>query len=260
MAGQFEGKVALVTGAGSGIGRATALAFAREGARVVIGNRRTDAGTATVDLIRKAGGEAAFRPTDISRSEDVAALVQFAVEHFGRLDYACNNAGNAVGGGTPAHEYTEADWNAVIATNLTGTWLCLKYQIREMLRLGGGAIVNVSSIGGITASTIAGVAYGASKHGIIGLTKTAAIEYAKSGIRINAICPGYIITEIYEDFFRKDPELEGTLAAREPIGRLGSVEEAAQSVLWLCSPASSFVTGVALPVDGGYTATAARFA
>jgi NAD(P)-dependent dehydrogenase (short-subunit alcohol dehydrogenase family) len=251
MAGQFTGKVALVTGGGSGIGRATALAFAREGALVVVSDVTIAGGEESVRLIKAAAGEAAFVATDVTRPDEVQQLIQRVVESYGHLDYAHNNAGVVAGGRT--HETSVEDWTRVIGVNLTGVWLCMKHEITQMLRQGGGAIVNTASGLGLVGDA-GTTAYVASKHGVVGLTKTAALQYAQQGIRVNAVCPGYIRTPMTAEFFA-DPERRSRVIARyEPVGRIGEPEEVAAAVVWLCSNAASFVTGVAFPVDGGYVA------
>jgi NAD(P)-dependent dehydrogenase (short-subunit alcohol dehydrogenase family) len=253
MSGQFDSKVALVTGASLGIGRACALAFAREGAKVVIADVLIDAGEETVHLIKEAKGEAFFFKCDVSKSTDVEALVTTAVGTYGRLDYACNNAGIE---GTQAltADYPEEIWNRVIAINLKGVWLCTKYEIPQMLKQGGGAIVNMASILGMVGFANAS-AYVAAKHGVIGLTKTAAIEYATQGIRVNAVCPGFIYTPMLERAGMKEgTELYTMVANLHPLKRMGTPAEVAEVVIWLCSDAASFVTGHAMLVDGGYVA------
>jgi len=247
-----EGKVALVTGGGSGIGRATALTFAREGAKVVVADVVVAGGEETVRLIKAAGGEASFVEADMAKAAEVEALVQKAVATYGRLDCAHNNAGIEGATGKTA-DYNEADWDRVISINLTGVWLCMKYEILQMLKQGGGAIVNTASDAGLL-----GVpqmpAYVASKHGVVGLTKTAALEYAKSGIRVNAVCPGVIKTPMVERITGQRPGRAERMTAAEPVGRMGKPEEIAEAVVWLCSEAASFVTGLPMPVDGGIAA------
>jgi NAD(P)-dependent dehydrogenase (short-subunit alcohol dehydrogenase family) len=252
MSDGLRGKVALVTGAASGIGRAAALAFASAGARVVVADVAREAGERTVGEIRAAAGDAIFVACDVSRAPEVEAMVAEAVATYGRLDCAFNNAGIGLTY-TPLHELDEERWQRILAVNLTGVWLCMKYEIRQMLTQGGGAIVNTASIDGLSGA--AGLAdYVASKHGVVGLTRTAALEYATRGIRVNAVCPGMIRTPMVEAGIRERPELEARLIAQEPVGRLGTPEEIAAAAVWLCSDAASFVTGHAMPVDGGFLA------
>ena len=253
MAGRFEGKVALVTGAGSGIGRATSLAFVREGARVVVSDINSEGGEETVSMIRHSGGEAAFIHANVTRADQVEAMVAKTVEAYGRLDAAFNNAGIATINRVPIHEYPEDEWDRIVDIDLKGVWLCMKYEIPHMLRQGSGAIVNTSSIAGLVAMP-GRSAYVASKHGVIGLTKTAALEYAKQGIRVNAVSPGYIRTPMVEPVIAANPALEKQIVANQPIGRLGTPEEIAEAVLWLSSDAASFVTGHTMAVDGAYVA------
>jgi NAD(P)-dependent dehydrogenase (short-subunit alcohol dehydrogenase family) len=251
--GQFESKVALVTGAGSGIGRATALAFAREGARVVVSDAVPESGEQTVRIITTDGGDAKFLQANVTVSEDVQGLVTGALKAYGRLDYAHNNAGiSGSTAGVLAADIPEEAFDRVIDVNLRGVWLCLKYEVPAILSSGGGAIVNTASITGVVA-TEANPAYAASKHGVIGLTKSFALAYAGDGLRVNAVCPGYIDTPMF-DRLRADPGRAQSIIARHPVGRLGTADEVAQAVVWLCSDASSFVTGHALIADGGYTA------
>jgi NAD(P)-dependent dehydrogenase (short-subunit alcohol dehydrogenase family) len=250
----FEGKVALVTGAGSGIGRASALAFAHAGACVVISDVDAPGGEETVRQVTDAGGLARFVRTDVTDEQQVEALVAATVESFGRLDYAHNNAG--VGAPPVAlHEADRASFDHVLAVNLTGVWLCLKYEARQMLQQGGGAIVNTASLAGLIGFPM-NVAYSASKHAVIGLTRTAALEYARAGIRVNAVCPAFVRTPMVERFVEvSGPRMSfERLAAMQPMGRLGTVEEVADAVVWLCSDAAGFITGHALPLDGGTTA------
>ena len=249
----LEDKVALVTGASAGIGRATAIAFGEQGAKVVVAARRREQGEETVEMIRSRGGEALFVSADVSKAAQVEALVKKAVDAFGRLDIACNNAGIAGPHLVFTADFPEEDWDNVMATNLKGVWLCLKYEIRQMLAQKGGAIVNVSSVAGLIGGWF-NSAYYASKHGIIGLTKAAAVEYAKDGIRINAVCPGTIRTQLAEQtmFKKKDHVSDVRQAALHPIGRIGTPEEVAAAIVWLSSEAASFVVGHALAVDGGF--------
>ena len=252
MAGRLDGKVALVTGGGSGIGRATCRAMAREGARVVVADVVVEGGEETVTMIKDAGGEATFVKADVSKAAEVEAMVATVIDTYGRIDCAFNNAG-IEGPVCSTVEYTEEDFDRVVGIDLTGVWLCMKYEIPHMLKQGGGAIVNTASVAGLVG--FQGIsAYVASKHGVNGLTKTAALEYAKSGIRVNSVCPGVIETPMVKRAFEKSPGMEEGVAAVEPVGRLGQPEEIAEAVVWLCSDAASFVTGVPMAVDGGLVA------
>ncbi len=252
MAGQLDEKVALITGAGSGIGRASALAFAREGAKVAVADIVVEGGEETVRMVKEAGGEAFFIKVDVSNATDVEAMVNTVVDTYGRIDCAYNNAG-IEGRLASTDEYPEDVFDKVIDINLTGVWLCMKYELPHMLKQGSGAIVNTASGAGLIG--VAGMsAYVASKHGVVGLTKTAALEYAKSGIRVNAVCPGLIQTPMVERITADQPQLGEALVAAEPVGRTGKPEEIAESVVWMCSDAASFVTGHAMSVDGGYVA------
>ncbi|UCG11386.1 MAG: SDR family oxidoreductase [Deltaproteobacteria bacterium] len=250
--GSLEGKVALVTGGASGIGRTIALTLAREGARVVIGDIDSSGGEETAHLVTDSGGEAVFLKADVCMGNQVKAMIDKAMGTYRRLDCACNNAGIA---GVPANtaECTEENWDRTVLTNLKGVWLCMKYEIPQMLKQGGGAIVNTSSVAGLVGLR-GWSAYVASKHGVLGLTKSAALEYARAGVRINAVCPSIINTPMAECFTGGDPRVEAHILAQEPMGRMGSAEEVAEAVVWLCSDASSFVTGHALTVDGGLLA------
>lgn len=252
MAELMQNKVALVTGASSGIGRATALAFAREGAKVVAADLNVVGGQETVQLVKAAGGEAVFVETDVAQADSVEAMVQTALDTYGRLDCAHNNAG-VEGVLSRTAEQTEQDWEPVIRINLKGVWLCMKYELPHMLQRGSGAIVNTASGAGLIGVKRM-AAYVASKHGVIGLTKTAALEYAKSGVRVNAVCPGVIQTAMVERVSGRRPDVLEKMIAAEPIGRSGQPEEIAESVVWLCSDAASFVTGHAMAVDGGAVA------
>ena len=252
MAELTKGKVALVTGAGSGIGRAAAQIFAREGAKVAAADVNRASAEETVGIIREAGGEAFGLQADVSKAAEVEAMVDAVVGTYGRLDCAFNNAG-IEGALASTADYTEADWAPVIAVNLTGVWLCMKYEIPRLLETGGGAIVNTSSAAGLLGAPRM-PAYVASKHGVVGLTKTAALEYAKSGVRVNAVCPGVIDTSMVGRLKERRPRMFEKIVRGEPIGRIGQPEEIAETAVWLCSDAASFVTGHAMSVDGGIVA------
>jgi NAD(P)-dependent dehydrogenase (short-subunit alcohol dehydrogenase family) len=246
----FKDKVALVTGASFGIGRAAAIAFANRGAKVVLVDWIED--YETFNAIKDLGGEVVFYACDISKSSEVEATHKKAIEHFGRLDYAYNNAG-IEGATAKTQDYTEENWDKVINVNLKGVFLCMKYQIPQMLKNGKGVIVNCASIAGVVG--FEGLpAYVASKHGIIGLTKTAALENARTGIRVNAVCPGVIKTPMISRSTGDNKEAIEQYEQLEPIGRLGNPEEVAEAVIWLCSDQSSFITGHSMMVDGGWTA------
>lgn len=251
MAGRMAGKVALVTGGGSGIGRASAIGFAREGARVVVADIDAEAGQSTVDAIGSSGAQAIFVRTDVSKQADVEAMINTTIEAFGHMDCAFNNAGIEGTVGIPTADYSVDNWDRVIDINLKGVWLCMKYELSHMLKQGGGAIVNTASVAGLVGGTF-GSAYYASKHGVVGLTKAAAIEYGGSAIRVNAVCPGVIRTEMAERVIKDRQDLEDSVTALHPLGRLGTPEEVAETVVWLSSDAASFVTGQAIAVDGGY--------
>jgi NAD(P)-dependent dehydrogenase (short-subunit alcohol dehydrogenase family) len=252
MAGMLDGRAGLVAGAASGIGRACAVRFAAEGASVIVSDLESsrDGGEETVRAIEEAGGVAEFFPCDVSKSDDNRALVEHVVERYGRLDFAHNNAG--IGVHDLFHETSDEDFDRVIAVNLRGTFLGMKHQIAQMLSQGGGAIVNTSSNAGLMA-VIGLSAYAASKHGILGLTKNAAVEYANDGIRVNAVCPGAIMTPLMSDL---PPERAAEILAPQAMTRPGDPAEVAAAVVWLCSDDASFVTGVALPVDAGSVAWA----
>lgn len=253
MSGKLKDKVVIVTGASSGIGRASALAIGKEGAQVVIANRDVAGGEETVRLIKEAGGQAFFVRTDVSKAADVENMVNQAIKVYGRLDCAFNNAG-ITGVTAPTVGCSEENWDQVIDINLKGIWLSMKYEIPAMLKQGKGAIVNTSSILGIV-GTEDRPAYVASKHGIIGLTKAAALEYARAGIRVNAVCPGPTKTgSVAEERLFSEGNFEKEKVAEIPMGRFGNAIEIAEAVIWLCSDAASFVNGQALPVDGALTA------
>jgi NAD(P)-dependent dehydrogenase (short-subunit alcohol dehydrogenase family) len=248
----FAGKVALVTGASSGLGEATALQFAQEGAKVVVVARRADQGTRVVQRIEAAGSEALFVQADVSRAGDAERMVAATLERFGRLDCAVNNAGIAGPRFTPIADVTEAQWDEVMGVNLKGAWLCMKHEIPALLAAGGGAIVNVASIYGLKPSDIGHASYSTSKFGVVGLTQSAASDYGQMGLRINAIAPGFTRSEMV------DPERPGAaeryraLTARHSgMNRLGHAEEPAHAIVWLCSQAASYVNGAVLAVDGG---------
>jgi len=252
MTQELQNKVAIVTGGTSGIGRDTAVLFAKEGARVVVAGRRQAEGQETIDLIRAAGGDSIFVPTDVSKTADVQALVQKTIKTFGRVDIGFNNAG-IEGNWLPIAEQAEEDFDRTIAINLKGVWLCLKYEIQQMLKQGsGGAIVNMSSVAGFIGSAGAST-YCATKHGVIGLTKGAALETATKGIRVNAICPAVIETPMGERLFGA-PEARKFSLGLHPIGRFGQPMEVAEAVLWMCSDRASFMTGQSLVLDGGFLA------
>jgi NAD(P)-dependent dehydrogenase (short-subunit alcohol dehydrogenase family) len=250
MSKQFEGKVAVITGGSSGIGRATAIAFASEGARVAIGARRAAESEETIRLIQEKGGEAIFVPTDVTQAAQLQRLVDAAVDRWQRLDFAFNNAGVA---GTPfvaIPDYSEEVWDQVVDVNLKGVFLAMKFELPAMMKTGGGAIVNMSSVAGLIGGRV-GAAYYASKAGVIGLTRAAAMEYCHDNIRVNAVCPAVIETAMAAGIFASGRT--ATLIEQHPLGRFGKPEEVADSVVWLCSERSSFITGQALPIDGGFT-------
>lgn len=249
---ELDGKVALVTGGTSGIGRDAAVLFAKAGAKVVVAGRRKPEGEETIELIHAAGGDGLFVKTDVSKATEVELFIKKAVEKFGHVDIAFNNAG-IEGTWVPIVRQSEQDWDLIIAINLKGVWLCLKYEIQQMLKQGaGGAIVNMGSVTGLIGS-VGAAAYSASKHGVIGLTKSAALENAKSGIRINAVCPGFTETPMADRIFRV-PQIQKHVLNCHPIGRLGRPVEIAEAVVWMCSDRASFMTGQSLILDGGYLA------
>jgi NAD(P)-dependent dehydrogenase (short-subunit alcohol dehydrogenase family) len=249
--GSFTGKVAFVTGAGSGIGRAAALAFAREGATVVLADLSEESNQETARMIENLGARALTVTCDVTRTEDVKAALHEAVEAFGRLDFAFNNAGSEQPI-TAAADLTEEEWDRIVGINLRGVFLCMKYEIPLMLRNGGGVIVNTSSGAGVKGFR-AQVAYAAAKHGVIGLTKSAALDYASQNIRINAVCPGIIETSMMQRFTGGTSKGREKVIAQEPVGRMGKPEEIAAAVVWLCSDPAAFVIGHAMLIDGGQT-------
>jgi NAD(P)-dependent dehydrogenase (short-subunit alcohol dehydrogenase family) len=247
---EFTGKVALITGGNAGIGRATAIEFAQHGAKVVITGRREKEGHEVIAEIKALGGEAIFAKTDVSKESDVKAMIERTLETFGRLDCAFNNAGIEETL-TPLSNQTEETYDQIMDINVKGVWLSLKHEIPAMLKTGGGAIVNSSSIAGLVGFAMAPV-YVASKHAVIGLTKSIALEYAKQNVRVNAVAPGSIETRMLRDF-ASAPEVRQMLEAGHPMGRIGQPKEVASTVIWLCSGGASFVTGQTLAIDGGYT-------
>ena len=252
MAVLLGGKIALITGAGSGIGRATALIFAREGATIALSDIAAEGGEETLRMVKQAGAEAIFVRTDVSKLAEVEALIAKVISNWGRIDCAFNNAG-IDGKMAKTAECTEETWNRTIAVNLTGVFFCMKAEIPHMLRQGGGAIVNTASAAGLTGSP--GLpAYVASKHGVVGLTRAAALEYGRKKIRVNCVCPGPIRTPMLGRLLTNRPEMEQRFASAEPLKRLGEPGEIGEAVAWLCSDAASYVTGHAMSVDGGYMA------
>jgi NAD(P)-dependent dehydrogenase (short-subunit alcohol dehydrogenase family) len=248
----FEGKVVLVTGGSYGIGRAAALAFSRRGAKVVVADIDVQKGEETVHRIKESGAEAIFVKTDVSQEEDVKAMVKKTVETYSKLDCAFNNAGiHKVF--VSAIDFVEKDWNEIIDVNLKSVWLCMKYEIPQMLRLGKGAIVNTSSAAGLIAAP-SNPAYPASKHGVVGLTKSTAIEFARKGIRVNCVCPGPTRTGMHDSLVAVAPQMVEMMNQKVPMGRMAEPEEVAAAAIWLCSDEASYVTGHALPVDGGLVA------
>ena len=245
----FVGKIALVTGGSSGIGRATALAFAAQGASVVVASRREEESAQTVRQVIAAGGQAIFVQTDVTQAGQIQALVARTVAEYGGLDYAFNNAGIEGTPFVPVQHYAEETWDAVFAINVKGVFLSMKYELPHIVAT-QGAIVNMASVAGLVGGRM-GAAYCASKHGVVGLTKAAALEYADKGVRINAVAPAVIHTPMAERAFFHDPAIEARVIAMHPIGRVGTPDEVAQAVIWLCSPAASFTTGHTLPIDGG---------
>lgn len=250
MTDRLKGKIALITGGGSGIGRAAAQLFSREGAKVVVADVSVEGGEETVRSISEAGGEAHFVKTDVSKSAEVEALIKKTIEIHSRLDCAFNNAGLAIGLASVV-DHTEDTWNRTLATNLQGTWLCMKYEIPQMLEQGSGSIVNTTSTAGFMVGSKYRSAYAASKAGIVSVSKVAALEYAEYGLRVNVICP-VARTPMLVDFFELHPQAEADFIDQIPMGRIASAEEIAEGALWLCSDASSYTTGHVLTMEGGY--------
>ena len=248
---QFVGKVALITGGNAGIGRAAAIEFAKQGAKVVVSGRREKEGHEVIAEIKALGGEATFVKTDVSKASDVKAMIEQTLAKFGRLDFAFNNAG-VEQMLTPLPEQTEEAYDQIMDINVKGVWLSLKHEIPAMLKTGGGAIVNNSSIAGLVGAATVPI-YVASKHAVNGLTKSVALEYATQNVRVNAVAPGAIETRMFRDFAAV-PEVRQMMEGAHPMGRIGQPEEIANTVVWLCSDGASFITGQILPVDGGYTA------
>lgn len=248
----FAGKSVLVTGAAGGIGRAAALAFARGGARVTVSDISAAGGEETAAMIIQAGGEAIFVKTDVARPAEVEALIDRIVATYGRLDCAFNNAGIEIEH-LPLADTDEEVFDRIMSVNVKGVWLCMKYEIRQMLKQGGGVIANTASVAGLVGAPLQAI-YAGSKHAVVGLTKTAAAEYGRAGIRVNAVCPGIIRTPMLERALAREPRREKGIKKAHPIGRLGEAEEIANAALWLCSDKASFVTGHAMAVDGGLVA------
>ena len=252
--GTFDGKVVIVTGGSSGLGEAAALAFAREGAKVVVAARREDKGESVVRKIEALGGEGVFVKTDVTKRTDVVALVEATLANFGRLDGAVNNAGISGPVMVPVAEIEEADWDELMNTNLKAVWMCMKCEIPAMLKQGSGAIVNISSIYGFKPGDVGNAPYVTSKFGLIGLSKTAAIDYGQQGIRVNVVAPGFTHSEMVDPYVEQAPDLINTAVGRySAMNRLGHAEETAEAIVWLCSDAAGFVNGAVLPVDGGDT-------
>lgn len=253
MSKRFQDKVVIVTGASSGIGKATAIEFGREGARVVVSARRLDECEKSAEAVRAAGGEAITVQTDVTDPDDIERMVARTVETFGRLDCAFNNAGIAGEISKPTHEHAKENWDRVISVNLTSVFLSMKYEVTEMLKTGGGSIVNNASIYGLVGSTVGHVPYVASKYGVVGVTRTAAYEYATRGIRVNAVCPGYTRTEAMQVGYDADTDrFEREVMPNIPMARFGEMVEIARLVLWLASDEAGYVTGQAIAADGGW--------
>ena len=250
MTGKLQGKIALVTGGAGGIGRATVLAFAREGAKVAVADLNEAAARAVAEEVNAAGGEAIAIAVDVTRETQVVQMVEAVVKQFGRLDIAFNNAGIEIEH-RPLAEATEETFDLLMNVNVKGVWLCMKHEIQQMLTQGGGAIVNTASIGGVAAAPRQPL-YGATKHAVIGMTKSAAVEYGRKGIRVNSVCPGIIRTEMTERAISREPKREKYISQAHPIGRLGEAEDIARAVVFLSSDDASFVLGHQLAVDGGY--------
>jgi|TARA_B100001971_G_scaffold209081_1_gene232006 NAD(P)-dependent dehydrogenase (short-subunit alcohol dehydrogenase family) len=250
---ELDGKVALVTGAGMGLGQACALTMAEQGARVMVADLNDEAGQETVNTIEQRGGTASFVRVDVADASAVETMVKHTVDTYGRLDSAVNNAG-IVGDGAPVANESESNWDLVMSINLKGVFLCCKYQVRQMLEQGGGAIVNMSSVMGLNGNA-GGVSYAASKHGVIGITKCVALENAQTSIRVNAICPGIMKTPLVDGLISRSGGAFADYAITStPMARIGEPEEVARTAAWLCSDAASYITGTALPVDGGFNA------
>ena len=252
MAGMLAGKTAVVTGASAGIGRAAALVFAREGARLVLAARRRKEGEETAHMVRRSGGSAVFVAADVSKREHVERVFKECLRAFGPVDCAFNNAGVEAVPNTLTADYSEDDWDRLVAVNLKSVWLCMKYEIAQMAGRGGSIVNNASILGLVGAKSTA--PYTASKHGVVGLTKAVALEYAREGIRVNAVCPGYVHTPMVDRLTAVNPDHIANVIRSEPVGRLGTPEEIAEAAAWLCSDAASFVTGHAMAVDGGFLA------
>ena len=252
MSDEFKEKVIIVTGASSGIGRDTAIEFAREGANVVVAARREEEGLKTVDLIKEIGGNSIFVQADVAHSNDVKAIVETAISHFGRLDFAFNNAGTAEPASNTV-ELSEEEFDRVYGVNVRGIWLCMKYQIPEIIKQGGGAIVNMSSVWGVLGTAMGVPAYVASKHAVLGLSKAAALEFGHQNVRVNSISPAWVPTEGNEPVL-SDDEARGAILSQHPIGRLGSTMDVANAVKWMCSDGASWYTAQNMIMDGGYSA------
>jgi short-subunit dehydrogenase len=254
MMGTFDNKVVVVTGANTGIGAATAMKFASEGAQVVLAARRVDKGLEVENTIKAAGGKALFVRTDVTQRADVEALINRTLDAYGRLDCAVNNAGVSGPVLVPLADVEEDQWDEVMNTNLRAVWLCMKFEIAAMLRGGAGSIVNISSIYGTKPHDLGAAPYAASKHGVNGLSKSAAVDYATQGIRVNVVAPGYTHSDIIDSYIEQAPELSALVVARHSaMNRVGDASETAEAIAWLCSDAASFVNGVVLDVDGGST-------